>query len=34
MSAGYPLDEQPADLWSEALEGLLTNPDARLPSEV
>jgi hypothetical protein len=30
----YPLDEQPADLWSEALERLLTDPDAVLPSEV
>jgi len=28
----YPLDEQPADLWSQALERLLTNPDAVLPS--
>jgi DNA repair exonuclease SbcCD ATPase subunit len=30
----YPLDEQPADLWSQALERLLTDPDAVLPSEV
>jgi len=30
----YPVDEQPADLWSQALEWLLTDPDAVLPSEV
>jgi hypothetical protein len=30
----YPLDEQPANLWSQALKRLLTDPDAVLPSEV
>jgi hypothetical protein len=30
----YPVDERPADLWSQALERLLTDPDAVLPSEV
>jgi hypothetical protein len=30
----YRLDEQPADLWSHALERLLTDPDTVLPSEV
>ena len=30
----YPLHEQPFDLWSEALERLLTDPDTVLPSEV
>ena len=30
----YPLDEQPCAVWSEALERLLTDPDAVLPSEV
>jgi hypothetical protein len=30
----YPLDEQPFALWSKALERLLTDPDAVLPSEV
>jgi hypothetical protein len=30
----YPLDEHPAGLWSQALEQLLTDPDAVLPSEV
>jgi hypothetical protein len=30
----YPLDEEPADLWSKALERLLTYPDAVLPPEV
>jgi hypothetical protein len=27
-----PLDQQPAKLWSQALEWLLTDPDAVLPS--
>jgi hypothetical protein len=30
----WPLDEQPSRVWSEALERLLTDPDAVLPSEV
>jgi hypothetical protein len=30
----YPLNEQPADLWSQALEQLLTDPDAVLPPVV
>jgi hypothetical protein len=30
----YPLHERPADLWSQALERLLTEPDTVLPSEV
>jgi hypothetical protein len=30
----YPLDEHPFDLWSQALERLLTDPDTVLPSEV
>jgi hypothetical protein len=30
----YPLNEEPAHLWSQALERLLTDPDAVLPSEV
>jgi hypothetical protein len=28
----YPLDEEPAALWSRAMERLLTDPDAVLPS--
>ena len=30
----YPLDEHPVGLWSQALERLLTDPDAVLPSEI
>jgi hypothetical protein len=30
----YPLDEQPAELWSKALERLLAGPAAVLPSDV
>ena len=32
--ASYPLDEQPCAVWREALDRLLTDPDAVLPSEV
>jgi len=32
--ASYPIDEQPSRVWSQALERMLTDPDAVLPSEV
>ncbi len=30
----FPVHEQPCAVWSEALQRLLTDPDAALPSEV
>jgi hypothetical protein len=30
----YPLDEHPADLWSQALAAVQADADAKLPSKV